>query len=278
MQSHAALVGAPPPTSFLSLPFELRDPIYRLMLPLLPRVKPKLSSPTIPIYCLQNLDPRPLFVHSQIQHEIEALLASHTRIQIPAGLHFTFLLSNSTQQWLRESSIEFQRIRICSPLPVPVILDVNILVDGEVAVHYKWRWTRGRLRLYSWGQCILSPHLPVMFKYLAEGLRKRVGARRGTGIRIGEIDFLMESMERFRNWFHVHRRFSNSYFSTFKSSSRLSAGSYEEELAGLRYWGDESKEDFRRRLEWWDDVEADVRDLKMTQSRVLDGHRFYVQY
>ncbi|KAI3392664.1 hypothetical protein diail_5304 [Diaporthe ilicicola] len=95
-----------------------------------------------------------------------------------------------------------------------------------------------------------------MFKYLAQGLRKRIGARDGAGVGIEEITFLMESMEWFRNWFQVHRRFRNAYFRTEEPSSRLTAASYEEELAGLRYQGDENKEGFRRCLEWWDDVEA----------------------
>lgn len=58
----------------------------------------------------------------------------------------------------------------------------------------------------------------------------------------------------------------------------LSAESYEEELAGLRYWGDENKENFRQCLECWADVEVEVRGLKMTQSRVLDGCRLYIHY
>lgn len=261
MQSHAALVRGPSPTSFLSLPFELRDQIYRLTLRSLPRVRPMLYSRTIPIYCLQNLDPRPLFVHPQIQHKIEALLASHTRIQIPESLDIgdKSPLSASTQQWLQESSIEFKRVRVWSGLPVPIILDVNISVDGEVAVHHKWCLTGGRWRLYSWGRWILGQALPVMLEYLFEGLRKRVGARGGTGMGIGEMGFLMESMGRFRSWFAMHRQLHSQ-------NSRLPAGSYEDRLAYLCYLGDEKREGFRQRLKWWDDIEAEVRDLKKTES------------
>lgn len=264
MQSPPPLDGPRPPTSFLSLPFELRDQIYRLALRSLPRIRPMLSSPTVPTYRLQGLDPRPLFVHPQLQHEIEALLASRTRIQIPPwfGVGGEPDLSDSTLQWLREGTIEFRRIRVWSGLPLPIILDVDVLAGAEVAVRYKWRLTGGRWRLYSWGRHILEPALPVMFDHLVEELRRRVGARGGTGVGIREIEFLMESMGRFRDWFGVHRRFRSR-------ESRLSAGSYEGELDGLRYSADENKEDFRRCLEWWDGVEAEVRDLKKTQSRVL---------
>jgi hypothetical protein len=265
MLPHTAPVDAPPPTSFLSLPYELREPIYRLILRSLPRVRPVLSSPTIPMYSLENLDPQPFFVHPQIKHDIEQLLASHTRIELSGRFD---VLGASTQQWLRESSIEFKRIRICSPFPVPIVLDMNVLVDGEVVVHYKWRWTAARRQLYSWGRSILAPRLPFISEYMAEGLRKRVGARGGKGVGIEEINFLMDSMYRFGNWFHVHRRFRNSYFSSvWKSSSRLPAASYEEELTGLQYRGVESKEDFRRALEWWDDVEAEVEDLDITDQK-----------
>lgn len=97
---------------------------------------------------------------------------------------------------------------------------------------------------------------------MAEGLRKRVGARVGKGIGIGELDFLMETMDRFREWFSVHRDLRSD-------ESRLPARSYEKALADFRPWEDTSREDFRRCLEWWDDVEAEVKDLKITQSRVL---------
>lgn len=264
MQSLSPMGDSPPPASFISLPFELRYQIYRLMLRSLPRVQPMLSSPTVPTYCLQNLDPRPLFVHPQIQHDIEAILASHTRIQIPPVLDNDgkSTLSASTQQWLQESNVEFKRIRVWSALPVPIILDMNILVDAEVAVHYKWRLKPGQWRLYTWGRWLLTPALPLIFQYLAEGLRKRVGARGGTGIGIGELDFLMETMDRFRKWFSVHR-------SLRSDNSRLPARSYEKALADRRYWGNDNKEDFRRRLDWWDHVEAEVKDLEMIQSRVL---------
>lgn len=258
------LDGPRPPTSFLSLPFELRDQIYRLILRSMPRVRPMLSSPTVPTYCLQALDPRPLFVHPQIQHEIEALLASRTRIQIPPwlGAGGEPDLSDSTLQWLREGTIEFRRVRVWSGLPVPIILDVDVVAGAEVAVRYKWRLTGGRWRLYSWGRRLLEPALPVMFKYLAGGLWRRVGARGGSGVGAGEVEFLMDCMGRFRDWFGVHRRLSSR-------DSMLPAGSYEGELDGLRYSGGESKEGFRRCLEWWDGVEAQVRDLKIIQSRVV---------
>lgn len=258
------MVGpSPPATSFLSLPFELRLQIYRLILRSLPRVKPMRYSPTVPIYCLQNLDPRPLFVHPQIQYEIEALLAFHTRIQTPASLGYdeASTLSAPTQQWLHESSIELRRVRVWSELPVPIILDVDILAGAELAVHYSWRWRPCRWRLYSWGLAILRPALPVMLTYLADGVRKRVAARGGTGMGTGEIDFLMRGMGRFRSWFYVHRHFRSD-------NPRLSAECYEEKLAGLRFIdvrraGDKDKDDFRRRLKWWDEVEAEVRGLKM---------------
>lgn len=264
MQPLPPLGGSAPPASFLSLPFELRYQIYRLMLRSLPRVQPMLSSPTVPTYCLQNLDPRPFFVHPQIRHDIEAILASHTRIQIPPLLdrNGKSTLSASTQQWLQESKINFKRIRVWSGLPVPIILDMNILVDAEVAVHYKWRLKPGRRRLYTWGRWLLEPALPIILQYLAEGLRKRVGARGGKGVGIGEIDFLMGTMDRFREWFSVHRILRSD-------NSRLSARSYEKVLADRRYWGGENREDFRQRLEWWDDVEAEVKDLEIIQSRVL---------
>lgn len=264
MQSRLPLEASRPPTSFLSLPFELRDQIYRLALRSMPRVRPMLSSPTVPTYCLQGLGPRPLFVHPQIQHEIEALLASRARIQIPPwlGVGGEPDLSEWTLRWLREGTVEFRRVRVWSGLPLPIILDVDVLAGAEVEVRNKWRLTGGRWRLYSWGRRILEPALPVMFDYLSEGLRRRVGARGGTGVGITEIEFLMESMGRFRDWFGVHRRFRSR-------ESRLPAGSYEGELDGLRYSGGENKEDFRRCLEWWDGVEAEVRDLKTIQSRVL---------
>lgn len=257
MQSHPPPpVGPPPPTSFLSLPFEIRHQIYGLILRSLPRVKPMRHSATVPIYCLQNLDPRHLFVHPQIQHDIEALLASHTWIQIPATLDHP--LSAPTRQWLRESGIEFKRVRVWSELPLPIILDVDVLADedaGLVKVHYRCRWRPCRWRLYSWGLRIIEPALPVMLKYLIGGLREHVGARRGAGVGIGEVDFLMEGMGRFRSWIAVHHRLRSW-------DSRLPAESHDEATAGLRWVGDEDKEDFRRRLRWWDDVEAEVRDLK----------------
>ncbi|KAL1851349.1 hypothetical protein Daus18300_012595 [Diaporthe australafricana] len=262
MQSHSPPVGPPPPaTSFLSLPYELRHQIYRLILRSLPRVKPmRGSSPPIHIYCLQNLDPQPLFVHPQVKHEIEALLASHTRIQIPALLDHNdrSTLSAPTQQWLQQSSIEFNCIRVWSELRVPITLDVNVFAgaDGLPAVHYRWRWRPCRWRLYSWGLAILGPALPVMIAYLSEGLRNHVAARSGADIGVGELDFLMESMGRFRSWFDVHHRLRSR-------DSRLSAESYEEKVADLPpYIGDEQRDDFRRRLEWWDGVEAEVRGLK----------------
>lgn len=145
---------------------------------------------------------------------------------------------------------------------MPIILDMNILVDAEVAVHYKWRLKPGQWRLYTWGRWLLTPALPIIFQYLAEGLRKRVGARGGRGIGIGELGFLMETMDRFRKWFSVHRDLRSD-------ESRLPARSYEKALAAFRYWKDDGREDFRRCLEWWDDVEAEVKGLEIIQSRVL---------
>lgn len=261
MQSHHALAGSLPPTSFLSLPFELREQIYRLTLRSLPHVRPMLYSPTIPIYRLHHLDPRPLFVDPQIQHDIEALLVSHTRILIPLSLGHDNVspLTAATEQWLRETSIEFKRIRVWSAA-LPIILDVNIVTDAEVTVQYKWRYTHGGRRMNLQNYKITYPTLPVIFRYLVEGLRKRIGARGGTGIGIEELDFWMGSMKRFFEWYQLHRRLR-------ASDPRLSAGSYESEFDNLYYRENETKEDLRRHLEWWDGIEAEVRGLKTIESR-----------
>ena len=91
-----------------------------------------------------------------------------------------------------------------------------------------------------------------MLEYLVERLRKRVDGRGGAGLGIAEIDFVMESMGRFRSWVAVHRRLRSQ-------DSRLSAASYEGRLADLPVFGDEDKDEFRRHLQWWDAVEAEVR-------------------
>lgn len=256
MQSQPQPVGPPPRASFLSLPFELRDPIYRLFLRSLHYVKPMLYDPRTPIYCLQNLDPRPLFVHPQIQHDIEALLVFHTRIQIPARLSHNHesTLSAPTQQWLQDTGIEFKRVRVWSDLPVPITLDVDVLADREPAVKYRWRWRRGKWRLYSWQKIIIEPAVPIMLEYLAQKLRKGVEARGGTGVGIGEINLLMEGMERFHRWVAVHLELRSF-------NSRLAAASYEGKLAALRWSAGEKRDEFRRRLEWWDSVEAEVSEL-----------------
>lgn len=271
MQSHppppAGPAPPPPPTSFLSLPYELRHQIYRLALRALPRVKPmRCRTAAVPIYCLQHLDPRPLLLaHPQVRHEVQALLASHrTRIQIPSR-DGESALSAPTREWLlRSGGIEFERVRVWSELPLPIILDVDVLVDdaGLVTVQHRWRWRPSRWRLYSWGRYMIRPAWPVMLEYLVEGLRKRLGARGGAGVGIGEVDFLMEGMGRFRSWIAMHQLL-------LSWNARLPAESYEEKIAGLRWKGDEDKEDFRRQMRWWDGVEAEVRDLKTSESRVL---------
>lgn len=262
MQSHQPLGGSLPPTSFLSLPFELREPIYRLILRSLPRIRPMLYNPIIPIYRLQHLDPRPLFVHPQIQHDIEALLVSHTRILIPLswGWNNESPLGGPTETWLRETSIEFKRIRVWSS-GLPIILDLNTVTDTEVEVHYRWRYTPGGRRLNLQDYKITHPTLPIMFRYLAEGLRKRIDARGGTGIGIEEIEFWMKSMSRFFAWYQLHRRLD-------ASNPRLSAVSYERKLDSLYNIENEDKEDLRRHLEWWDDIEAEVRVPGTIERRV----------
>lgn len=268
MHSHPpSLLDPQPPTSFLSLPLELRHQIYCLALRALPRVKPMRHSATVPIYCLQHLDPRPLLsAHPQVRHEVQALLASRqTRIQIPAHGGESALSAPAREWLLGSGGIEFERVRVWSELPLPIILDLDVLVDdaGLVTVQHRCRWRPCRFRLYSWGLNLIEPAWPVMLEYLVEGLRKRLGARGGAGVGVGEVDFLMEAMGRFRGWIAVHRQLRSR-----SRNSRLPAESYEEEIAGLRWVGDEDKEDFRRRLKWWDGVEAEVSDLK-TESRVL---------
>lgn len=274
MQSHLAPVGPPPPpTSLISLPYELREQIYRLILHSLPRVKPMLHTRTVPIYCLQNLDPRPLFVHPQVQHDIHTVLACHTRIQIPAmlGHDDKSLLSGPTQTWLQESGIEFRRVRVWSDLPVPIILDLDVIfadADAEAAepaavvqVHYKWRFRPCLFRLYSWGRCILPSAVRVMLAHLASGLQRSVSARGGTGVGAGEIDFLMGDMDRFRRWVDVHRLLRSG-------EARLPAEAYEE-VAVWRWVREDERESIRGLLRWWDGVEADVRELEIKEGRMV---------
>lgn len=269
MQSHLAPVGAPPPpTSLLSLPYELREQIYRLILRSLPRIKPMRHTRAVPIYCLQNLDPRPLFVDPQIQHDIHTLLACHTRIQIPAilGHDGESTLSGPTQAWLRESGIEFRRVRVWSDLPVPIILDVDIVLADDGAndlpvVHYKWRFRPCLFRLYSWGRCILPPAMRVMLAHLASGLRRRVRARGGTGVGAGEIEFLMGDIDRFRRWVDVHRLLRSG-------EARLPAEAYEE-VAVWRWVREDEREKIRGLLRWWDGVEVEVGELEMEEGRML---------
>lgn len=165
-----------------------------------------------------------------------------------------------------------------SDLPVPIILDLDVDVlavaaddDGTdaddtaaaaavVQVHYSWRFRPCLFRLYSWGRCILPPAVQVILAYLAWGLRRRVSARGGSGIRDGEIDFLMEGMDRFRSWVAMHRRLRSC-------DVRLPAECYEED-ARWRWVREEERRGFRRLLRWWDDVEAEVRGLKMSEGRV----------
>lgn len=269
MQSHPPPVGPPPPaTSLLSLPYELREQIYHLILRSLPRVKPMLYSATVPIYCLQNLDPRPLFVHPQIQHDIQTLLACHTRIQIPAmlGHDDKSLLSGPTQAWLRESGIEFRRVRVWSDLPVPIILDLDVVLadddeDDLTVLHFSWRFRPCLFRLYSWGRCILPPAVRVILAYLAEGVRRRVNARGGVGLGAGEIEFLMGDMDRFRRWVDVHRLLRSG-------EARLPAESYEE-VAVWRWVREDEREKIRGLLRWWDGVEAEVRELEIKEGRMV---------
>lgn len=276
-------VGPPlPPTSLLSLPYELREQIYRLILRSLPRVKPMRHTRTVPIYCLQNLDPRPLFVHPQVQHDIHALLSCHTRIQIPATLGHDgkSTLSGPTQAWLRESSTEFRRVRVWSDLPVPIILDLDVDVvpsadadadaDADaspddpavvVQVHYSWRFRPCLFRLYSWGRCILPPAVQVMLAHLASGLQRSVSARGGTGVGAGEIEFLMGDMDRFRRWVDVHRLLRSG-------EARLPAEAYEE-VAVWRWVREDEREKIRGLLRWWDGVEAEVRELEIKEGRMV---------
>lgn len=100
-----------------------------------------------------------------------------------------------------------------------------------------------------------------MLAHLAEGLRRRVSARGGTGVGAGEIDFLMGDMDRFRRWVDVHRLLRSG-------EARLPAESYEE-VAVWRWIREDEREKIRGLLRWWDGVEAEVRGLEMEEGRVL---------